>query len=108
MLKLNVNRTFRVPVPVTWIDESGEERDGEFSATFRIPGRKTLEDTDNQGRLLLDVVLVAVHDLELRDEEGSALCDEDLRLACLADHTLATALTAAYWEHAAKKPRQAT
>lgn len=108
MLKLQTNRTFTVPVPVTFTDEGGQFQDAQFKATYRMMSDKQAEDPENQGKRLLEMVLLSVDEIELSDDQGNVLQGDDLRTACLFDHTLATALTNAYWAHAAKKPRRAT
>ncbi|HPE81001.1 MAG TPA: hypothetical protein PKZ35_13470 [Gammaproteobacteria bacterium] len=108
MLRLNINRTFTVPVPVTYVDEAGAEQHAKFSATFRVPSKDDLDARDNQGKLLLDLVLTGVREIELTDADGRGLEGDDLLAACKADHTLSTALVSAYWENAAKKPQPRT
>ena len=107
MLKLNVNRTFTVPVPVTYVDESGMDQHARFTATFRVPSHADTDKPENQGKRLLDLLLVAVCDIELTHDD-QVLEGKDLLLACKADHTLSTALITAYWENATKKPQPKT
>jgi len=105
MLKLNTNRTFTVPVPVAYVDEQGKDQNGAFGATFRILSQD--EAADHPDKRLLDLVLVAVDDIELTDADGR-LTGSALLAACKADPTLSTALVSRYWECAVKKPQGPT
>ncbi|MES9925996.1 MAG: hypothetical protein ABW152_18095 [Candidatus Thiodiazotropha endolucinida] len=109
MLKLNTNRTFTVPVPVTYVDEEGSEQTGKFTATYKILSGTEAEHPDNTGKRLLEMVVVKIHDdLELFDKESQKFEGEDLKAAAIADPTLAAAMVTAYWDNAVKKPKPKT
>lgn len=109
MLRLNTNRTFTVPVPVTYVDEEGGEQTGKFTATYKILSGTEAEHPDNTGKRLLEIVVVKVHDdLQLFDNEEQKLEGEDLKAAAIADPTLAHALVTTYWDNAIKKPKPET
>ncbi|MCU7877135.1 MAG: hypothetical protein KZQ84_10095 [Candidatus Thiodiazotropha sp. (ex Lucinoma borealis)] len=108
MLKLNVNRTFNVPVPVVFVDEKGDEQTGEFKATYQVMSEKDAKNPENTGKRLLELVVQDIQDLDLVDQDGQSLQGQELKDAALADPTLSTALVVAYWDNAAKKPQPKT
>ncbi|MCU7841897.1 MAG: hypothetical protein KZQ94_21305 [Candidatus Thiodiazotropha sp. (ex Troendleina suluensis)] len=108
MLKLNVNRTFNVPVPVVFVDEQGDEQTGEFKATFRILSETEAKVPENTGKRLLELVVQDIQELELVDQDGHSLQGQELKEAALADPTLSSALVSSYWDNAVKKPQPKT
>ncbi|MCU7934112.1 MAG: hypothetical protein KZQ99_04435 [Candidatus Thiodiazotropha sp. (ex Dulcina madagascariensis)] len=108
MLKLNIDRTFQVPVPVSFVDENGTEQQGEFRATYRVLSETEAKAADNADKRLLEMVVVEVSELELVDKNGQVLQGRELLDAAQADPTLSSALVHTYWENAVKKPRPKT
>ncbi|MEW8494237.1 MAG: hypothetical protein AB2604_10565 [Candidatus Thiodiazotropha taylori] len=103
MLKLNINRTFTVPVKVPYVGEDGESHEGEFTAKFKILPEAEAKKSENVGKRLLELVVVEVSDLELVDKDENAITGEALRAAAIGDPTLSSAMVQTYWENAAKK-----
>ncbi|MCU7885779.1 MAG: hypothetical protein KZQ82_16425 [Candidatus Thiodiazotropha sp. (ex Lucinoma annulata)] len=108
MLKLNINRTFNVPVPVVFVDEKGDEQTGEIRATYRILPETEAKNPENTGKRLLELVVQDVQELDLVDQDGQSLQGQELKKAALADPTLSSALVTSYWENAIKKPQPKT
>lgn len=108
MLKLNLNRTFKAPVPVSFLDADGKAQDGEFSAHFTIVDRDKAKSDEYKDKELLDVVLCKVEDIQLTDDEGRILNEEDLLRAVIADPKLSRACAFAYWREIEKKPQRKT
>lgn len=105
MFKLNTQRSFKCPVPMTLLDESGNELSGEFSALFRVMDKDEM--AEKPTALLLDEVLLEVSDLELY-RGNEQLEGEALFKAAKADPGVSAALVNAYWSNLVKKPQGKT
>ena len=99
-LKLNVNRTFKHPIPVKFFDESGKVVSGSFNGVFNVLKASNFEDKETK---LIDLILVAVDGIELVDEHGNQLVGDDLLQAVKDDSDLASACIEAYNEASEKK-----
>lgn len=103
--KLNVQRKFKAPVSIGVLTEAGEELTGEFHATFKMLNEEQTE--ENSKEMMLDAILVELHDLELFDGDIK-LEGDDLMRAAKADAAISKALARSYWEHFEKKPQSKT
>jgi len=106
MFKLNVNRTFKAPVPITIQTADGEEVNASFFATFEVLSRK--KSKQNLDKTLLEVTLKELHDIELVGDDGEILTGDELLDEARADPSLSSALLLAYWDNVAKKPKSKT
>lgn len=104
MYTVNVNRTYKYPVPLTVYDENGKENSGKFKATFKVKPQDVLNNLP-AGTLLLDEVLKGVEDICLTDDEGNELKGDDLLHAAKNDPAISVALISAYNESISKKNR---
>lgn len=92
-LKLNTQRIYRHPVPVSYYDESGKIVTGSFTGTFKVMTKGDMDDKDAR---LIDKILIGVDDIELTDEHGNELQGEELLDAVKNDSDLAAACMEAY------------
>ncbi len=107
MFKLNTRRTFKYPVQVTVFDGENEVS-GKFTAEFKVLPTTELSAPENEGKRLLDLVLVNVHDVEVPGDDGQPLQGEALTEALKADPATSNALISAYQESITKKNRPRT
>lgn len=104
MFKLNTRRTYRYPVSVTVFDGE-KEVTGKFTAEFKVAPSTDLTAPENEGKRLLDLVLVNVYDIEVPGADGNPLHGEALLDALKADPSASNALISSYQESITKKNR---
>lgn len=107
MFKLNTKRTYNYPVSVNIFDGE-KEQTGKFTAVFKVAPTSALLDPENEGKRLLDIVLVGVEGVEVAGEDGKPLQGEELLTALKDDPATANAIVAAYQESITKKNRPRT
>lgn len=105
-VKLNITRSFWVPINLRWRGDDDKWHTGQFRARFRVIPATDAQKEEYAEKRLLDVVLLEVADIELEDESGAALVGEALFAAAKDDPTISTTLVDAYWDSVAKKPTQ--
>jgi len=90
--EINQNRVFKAPVTVHTIDANGKDATGKFSALFRNLKQSDIEKEER----LLDLVLVEVVDLVIKDDDGNVLEGQELISVVKDDLELAGACVDAF------------
>ena len=103
MFELNKGRTFKAPVVIHSMTAEGAHRSGQIKATFRVVDTDELTEDHNEEKRLLDLVLVSVDELVIRDEAGEEILGDELLTAVKADPEVATALVRVYRERITRK-----
>lgn len=100
--EINQNRVFKAPVTVHTIDANGKDSTGKFSAMFK---NLKVSDFDRQEKLL-DLVLVDVVDLIIKDDDGNVLTGQELIDVVKDDTDLASACVDAFNSAMEKKAQK--
>lgn len=104
-LKINVNRTFKIPVQVNYFDVNGNQVTGGFTAVFNA---LKISDLNNKETRFIDTILAGVEGIELVDDFNNALTGDALLAAVKNDADLSSACVDAFNDSIQKKQTKPT